>query len=48
MKRAAQWLLSIQNEDGGWGESGDSYKLEYRGYERRRARHRKRPGPCSA
>ncbi|TNY02630.1 squalene--hopene cyclase, partial [Escherichia coli] len=29
MKRAAQWLLSIQNEDGGWGESGDSYKLEY-------------------
>ncbi|ABF11015.1 squalene--hopene cyclase [Cupriavidus metallidurans] len=34
MKRAAQWLLSIQNEDGGWGESGDSYKLEYRGYEK--------------
>ena len=24
----------IQNEDGGWGEDGDSYKLDYRGYER--------------
>ncbi|MDE1008921.1 MAG: squalene--hopene cyclase [Paraburkholderia fungorum] len=34
MKRAAQWLLSIQNEDGGWGEGGESYKLDYRGYER--------------
>ncbi|MDE1180260.1 squalene--hopene cyclase [Paraburkholderia sp.] len=33
MKRAAQWLLSIQNVDGGWGEAGESYKLEYRGYE---------------
>jgi len=33
VKRAAQWLLSIQNKDGGWGEDGDSYKLEYRGYE---------------
>ncbi|KAF1024549.1 MAG: Squalene--hopene cyclase [Burkholderia plantarii] len=34
VKRAAQWLLSIQNADGGWGEDGDSYKLDYRGYER--------------
>ncbi|RKP48375.1 squalene--hopene cyclase [Trinickia fusca] len=34
VKRAAQWLISIQNEDGGWGEDGTSYKLEYRGYER--------------
>ena len=33
MKRGAQWLLSIQNKDGGWGEDGDSYKLNYRGYE---------------
>ncbi|MBU9688614.1 squalene--hopene cyclase [Burkholderia multivorans] len=33
VKRAAQWLLSIQNKDGGWGEDGDSYKLNYRGYE---------------
>ena len=34
MKRGAQWLVSIQNEDGGWGEGGESYKLDYRGYER--------------
>jgi squalene-hopene/tetraprenyl-beta-curcumene cyclase len=34
MKRAADWLISIQNEDGGWGESCDSYKLNYQGYER--------------
>jgi squalene-hopene/tetraprenyl-beta-curcumene cyclase len=34
LQRAAQWLCSIQNEDGGWGEAGDSYKLDYRGYER--------------
>lgn len=31
--RAADWLLSIQNADGGWGEDGDSYKLHYNGYE---------------
>jgi squalene-hopene/tetraprenyl-beta-curcumene cyclase len=33
MKRAADWLIGIQNDDGGWGEDGDSYKLDYRGYE---------------
>ena len=33
MKRAADWLISIQNADGGWGENCDSYKLDYRGYE---------------
>jgi squalene-hopene/tetraprenyl-beta-curcumene cyclase len=33
IKRAADWLVSIQNEDGGWGESCDSYKLDYKGYE---------------
>ena len=33
MRKAAQWLIAIQNEDGGWGEDGDSYKLDYRGYE---------------
>lgn len=33
MKRAVNWLVQIQNEDGGWGEDGTSYKLEYRGYE---------------
>jgi len=34
IKRAADWLIAIQNEDGGWGESCDSYKLDYHGYER--------------
>ncbi|WP_150560537.1 squalene--hopene cyclase [Pandoraea bronchicola] len=33
LARSAQWLISIQNADGGWGEDGDSYKLEYKGYE---------------
>jgi squalene-hopene/tetraprenyl-beta-curcumene cyclase len=31
---AADWLISIQNSDGGWGEDGTSYKIGYRGYER--------------
>jgi squalene-hopene/tetraprenyl-beta-curcumene cyclase len=34
MRKAAAWLKSIQNSDGGWGEDGTSYKLDYRGYER--------------
>ncbi|WP_250515696.1 squalene--hopene cyclase [Caballeronia sp. INDeC2] len=33
MQRAANWLVGIQNSDGGWGEDGESYKLDYRGYE---------------
>ncbi|MDR5754583.1 MULTISPECIES: squalene--hopene cyclase [unclassified Caballeronia] len=33
VRRAAEWLIGIQNADGGWGEDGDSYKLDYRGYE---------------
>jgi len=33
MRKAADWLLRIQNADGGWGEDGSSYKLDYRGYE---------------
>jgi len=34
VRNAAQWLVSIQNPDGGWGEDGTSYKLGYRAYER--------------
>ena len=34
MRRAANWLIAIQNDDGGWGEDGASYKLDYKGYER--------------
>ncbi len=28
VRRAAHWLLSIQNDDGGWGEEGGSYALD--------------------
>jgi squalene-hopene/tetraprenyl-beta-curcumene cyclase len=34
IQRAVKWLISIQNEDGGWGEDGTSYTLHYRGYEK--------------
>ena len=34
MTRAVDWLLKIQNADGGWGESCDSYRLDYTGYKR--------------
>jgi squalene-hopene/tetraprenyl-beta-curcumene cyclase len=34
IRKAADWLMSIQNSDGGWGEDGTSYKLDYHGYER--------------
>jgi len=33
MQRAVKWLVGIQNADGGWGEDGESYRLDYRGYE---------------
>jgi squalene-hopene/tetraprenyl-beta-curcumene cyclase len=33
VRKAVAWLTRIQNDDGGWGEGGDSYKLDYRGYE---------------
>jgi squalene-hopene/tetraprenyl-beta-curcumene cyclase len=33
MRKAAKWLISIQNPDGGWGEDGTSYKLDYCQYE---------------
>ena len=32
MRKAADWLLSIQNSDGGWGEDADSYRLDYKGF----------------
>jgi len=34
MRKAVEWLAAIQNADGGWGEDGSSYKLDYRGYEK--------------
>src|SRR6516165_3944590 len=33
IRKAVEWLTAIQNPDGGWGEDGSSYKLDYRGYE---------------
>jgi len=33
MSRAVDWLISIQNPDGGWGEDGTSYTLDYCGHE---------------
>ena len=44
MAKARDWLISIQNSDGGWGEDGTSYKLDYAATRTRRARPHKRPG----
>ncbi len=33
-RSANDWLVRIQNEDGGWGEDCDSYRLDYAGYEK--------------
>jgi squalene-hopene/tetraprenyl-beta-curcumene cyclase len=33
IRKAVDWLVKIQNADGGWGEDGTSYKLDYRRYE---------------
>ncbi|WP_414475385.1 squalene--hopene cyclase [Microvirga sp. M2] len=30
IRRAAEWLVRIQNPDGGWGEDGESYRADYR------------------
>ncbi|RXF70275.1 squalene--hopene cyclase [Hansschlegelia zhihuaiae] len=32
VRRAVDWLVSIQNDDGGWGEDCESYALDYAGY----------------
>jgi squalene-hopene/tetraprenyl-beta-curcumene cyclase len=32
MRKAAAWLKQIQNPDGGWGEGGESYEMDYSGY----------------
>ena len=37
--RAAAWLAAVQNPDGGWGEDGNSYRLDYDGW---------RPAPSTA
>ncbi len=32
VQKAVAWLKGIQNNDGGWGEGGESYALDYAGY----------------
>jgi squalene-hopene/tetraprenyl-beta-curcumene cyclase len=32
VRKAVQWLVAIQNHDGGWGEDCESYALDYKGY----------------
>ncbi len=32
VRRAVRWLIAIQNADGGWGESCDSYALDRKGH----------------
>ena len=33
VRKAIDWLVAIQNEDGGWGEDCTSYRLDYAGHE---------------
>jgi squalene-hopene/tetraprenyl-beta-curcumene cyclase len=33
LRKAADWLARIQNQDGGWGEDAVSYRLDYKGWE---------------
>ena len=33
MRKAVDWLVSIQNADGGWGEDATSYRLDYKGFD---------------
>jgi squalene-hopene/tetraprenyl-beta-curcumene cyclase len=34
IRKAVDWLISVQNPDGGWGEDATSYRLDYRGLEK--------------
>jgi squalene-hopene/tetraprenyl-beta-curcumene cyclase len=34
VRKAVDWLVSVQNPDGGWGEDAISYRLDYKGLER--------------
>ena len=48
-RRAVNWLVSIQNEDGGWGEDLSQLQARLQAAMSRRPRPPRRPpGPCSA
>jgi squalene-hopene/tetraprenyl-beta-curcumene cyclase len=34
VRRAVEWLLRVQNNDGGWGETAETYELGYGGDKR--------------
>jgi squalene-hopene/tetraprenyl-beta-curcumene cyclase len=34
IRHAIAWLRSVQNDDGGWGEGGESYSLDHHGHQR--------------
>jgi squalene-hopene/tetraprenyl-beta-curcumene cyclase len=34
IRKAVDWLVSVQNPDGGWGEHATSYRLDYGGLEK--------------
>jgi squalene-hopene/tetraprenyl-beta-curcumene cyclase len=34
MRKSVDWLVSIQNKDGGWGEDAASYRLDYKGFDK--------------
>jgi squalene-hopene/tetraprenyl-beta-curcumene cyclase len=34
VRKAADWLLSVQNADGGWGEDAASYRLDYKEFDK--------------
>src|SRR5450432_724521 len=33
VRKAVDWLVSVQNPNGGWGEDATSYRLDYKGFE---------------
>jgi squalene-hopene/tetraprenyl-beta-curcumene cyclase len=35
VRKAADWLISIQNADGGWGEDATSYRLDYKDFDKK-------------
>jgi squalene-hopene/tetraprenyl-beta-curcumene cyclase len=34
VRKSVDWLVSVQNADGGWGEDATSYRLDYSGFDK--------------